>query len=120
MADDDLLDFRELVDAPDTAVREPMRTNLATEAWRHTDESDGQFRRFDDLIHPHRCERMLTGRDEIVLVWLDSVHHGLEVLEVGDALVGFSIHHQRRLDKCVASTHQEVGPVLLEGHLQPR
>ena len=62
---------------------------------------------------------MLTGRDEVVLVRLDSIHHSLEVSEVGDAFVGLAVHHQGRLHKRVAPAYQEVRTVLLQRHLHP-
>src|SRR3990172_6025977 len=67
-AQDELLDFVELMH-PEEALRvDPVPPDLPAEVRAQPDVREGQVVLVDHLVHVHRADRMLRGRDEVQVV----------------------------------------------------
>ena len=115
LRDDDLFNLGELVHPPDTQVALTVATDFSAETLRHTDHTQRHLLFGNGFVHVHGRERVLRSGDHVVLVRFNPVHHGLEIAQISDPLVGFPVHHDRRLDEGVGALTQEVHGVLLEG-----
>ena len=113
-----MFNLGELVHSPDTEVALAVAPDLTAETVGHSNHAQRHLLFGDGFVHVHRGEGVLGRSDHVVLVGLDAVHDGLEITEVGDAFVGFSVHHHRRLNEGVGPLSKEFNGVLLERKFQ--
>ena len=97
-ADDDHLLLLELVDAVDATLLDAVSTLLLAEAGAVGSQGQGQSSLIQSLVDEAADHGVLTGADEVEVLALDLVHHGVHLREGHDALHHVAVHHEGRDD----------------------
>ena len=97
-ADDDHLLLLELVDAVDATLLDAVSALLLAEAGAVGSQGQGQRSLIQSLVDEAADHGVLTGADEVEVLALDLVHHGVHLREGHDALHHVAVHHEGRDD----------------------
>ena len=97
-ADHDHLLLLELVDAVDAALLDAVGTLLLPEAGAIGGQGQGHLALVDGLVDEAADHGVLAGADQVQVLTLDLVHHGVHLGEGHDALHHVAVHHEGRDD----------------------
>ena len=109
-ADHDHLLLLELVDAVDAALLDAVCTLLLAEAGA-VGQSQGHLALVDGLVDEAADHGVLAGADQVQVLTLDLVHHGVHLGEGHDALHHVAVHHEGRDDVGKALVDHKVAGV---------
>ena len=101
-AEDELLDFVELVSSENSACVFAVCSCFFAEACADACKFERQVFLFEDFVHVHGCHRMLGCGDEVEIFVFDFVENICEVADGGYAFVWFTFHEVRWLNEGVA------------------
>ena len=120
LADHDHFLLFELMDAVDAALLDAMGTLLLAEAGGVGGQRLGQLVLRQDLVNELADHGVLAGADEIQVLALDLIHHGVHVRLAHDALHHVAVDHKRRDAVGKALADHEVAGVSQHCFVQPR
>ena len=119
-ADDDHLLLFKLVDAVHAALLDAVRAFLLAEAGRIGRHRLRELILGEDLVDVAADHGVLARADQIEILALDLVHHGVHVRLAHDALDDVAVDHERRDAVGKALVDHEIARIGQHGLVQPR